>query len=268
MTRTSQIAAAVLLSAAIPAICHAGVTTTAVRETAEYVMAKFGRGAAGRTVDEIAETTARTTARYGDDVLPLVRRGGHDAIRVLDQAGDKAPDVLRLYARKGDEAMWIISQPRKLTIFLKHGDTAADALLKHPGIAEDLIEHFGDDAAGALNAISRGGAQRLAMVSDQGLLAATPRSRELLPVIRQYGDSAMDFIWKNKGALTVATILATFLADPQAYVTGAKSLIVEPVVTPILRSIPWAWIVVGALILVFLPFIVRRVRRAGDGDFR
>jgi hypothetical protein len=27
----------------------------------------------------------------------------------------------------------------------------------------------------------------------------------------------MDFVWRNKGALTVATVLETFLADPESF---------------------------------------------------
>jgi len=38
----------------------------------------------------------------------------------------------------------------KLTIFLNHGDTVAEALLKLPGIADDLIEKFVTHATGAL----------------------------------------------------------------------------------------------------------------------
>ena len=100
------------------------------------------------------------------------------------------------------------------------------------------------------------------MVADDGLLAATPRSQELLPVIRQYGDEAMDFIWKNKGSLGVAAVLGTFLADPQAYISGAKELIVSPIVEPIARSTSWTLIIAGILIIVFLPFIARSIMKA------
>ena len=41
-------------------------------------------------------------------------------------------------------------------------------------------------------------------------------------VIERYGDRALTFVWRNKGALTVATMLETFLADPEP---GDRSLI-------------------------------------------
>ena len=242
------------------AIC--GVASTAIRDTAEIVMSKFGRGAAGKTIEELTEATAKVVARHGEDALPLLRKSGHAGFAALEEAGVKAPDVIKLYARRGDEAIWIISEPKKLAIFIKHGESAADALLKHPGIADHLIGRLGIDAVGTLNVLSRQSAQRLNIVTEDGLLAATARSRELLPVIRTYGDQAMDFIWKNKGALAVATVLSTFLANPHAYISGAKELVVDPIVAPIASRTNWTLIIAGVLIVAFLPFITRSFMRA------
>ena len=36
-------------------------------------------------------------------------------------------------------------------------------------------------------------------------------------VIERHGDQARTFVWRNKGALTVTTVLETFLADPHAF---------------------------------------------------
>lgn len=237
---------------------HSGLASTAVREAAENIVSKFGKGVAGQSVEEVTDATTKAVTRYGDDALPLLRNSGHAGFTALEEAGAKAPDIIKLYARKGDEAIWLISEPKKLAIFIKHGDSAADALLKHPGIADSLIGQYGGNAVGAMNSLSRQNAQRLSM----GLLNDSARSPELLPVIRQYGDEAMDFIWKNKGALAVASVLATFLADPQAYISGAKTLIVDPIVSPIVDSINWTLIVAGILLVVFLPFIARILLKA------
>lgn len=138
-------------------------------------------------------------------------------------------------------------------------------LLGHPGIADALIARHGDEAVGALNRISQKSAQRLGMVSDEGLPSATQRSPELLGVIHKYGDPAMDFIWTNKGALTVATLLTRFLADPEAYFSGIKSLAdtgLERVVEPMVKSVNWTLIVSAVLFVALLPLIVRSARRA------
>ena len=42
----------------------------------------------------------------------------------------------------------------------------------------------------------------------------------------------MAFIWRNKGALAVTAGLATFIANPEAYIDGGKELIVEGVSRP------------------------------------
>ena len=262
MKPVASILALVFIGWTLSWTAGAGPTSAALRETADYILSKFGRGVAGQTAQEVENTTAQVVARYGDDVLPLVKATGHQGFAALEQAAVQAPDVIKLYARKGDEAVWLISEPKKLTIFLKHGDAAADALIKHPGLADDLIEQFGGGAAAALNNVSKQSAQRLGIVAEGGLLAANPRSSELLSVVSRYGDAAMDFIWKNKGALAVTAALGTFLADPQSYISGVKQLIVDPVIAPIVGNTNWTLIIASVLAVVFLPFIARSFVRA------
>jgi hypothetical protein len=102
------------------------------------------------------------------------------------------------------------------------------------------------------------------MSADEGLLSVTRRSPELLGVIRTYGDPAMDFIWNNKSALTVGTLLAGFLAEPEIYFSGIKSLVnpaVKNIVEPIVKSVNWTLILAAIMIVVFMPFLVRSVQR-------
>lgn len=246
-----------LLTGVFSIVATAGVLSAGAREAAESIMKKFGPAAPAQTVDEVAAAVAGVAAKYGDEALPFLKASGHSGLDALEQAGSKAPEVIKLYLKRGDEAIWIISKPEKLAIFIKHGDTAVDALIKHPGVADSLIAQYGDDAAGALAKISRQSAQRLGMVAQEGVLNSTRRSPELLGVIRMYGDEAMDFVWKNKGALTVTAVLASFLSDPQAYISGATAL-AEPVV----KSVNWTLILAAVLVVVFLPLIARSLMSA------
>lgn len=246
-----------LLMAGPCTVATAGAIAAGAKEVAEYIIKRFGPAATRQTVDEVAAAVSGVAAKYGDEAVPFLRASGHAGFDALDQAGSKAPEVIKLYIKRGDEAVWIISKPEKLAIFIKHGDTAAEALIKHPGIADTLIAKYGDDAAGALANVSRQSSQRLGMVVEEGLLEASSRSPELLGVIRMYGDEAMDFVWKNKGALAVTSVLASFLNDPQAYISGAKGLI-EPVV----RSVNWTLILGVILLVIFLPVIARSLMRA------
>jgi hypothetical protein len=253
---------ATVVAFAVTVNANGGLQSSAIRETAELVFKKFGKGVAGETVDQIAETTARIVTKYGDDSLPFLRKAGQPGYRALTEAGDKAPELIKLYARKGDEAIWIISEPKKLAIFIKHGDNAADALLKHPKIAENLIGKYSEDAVGALNSISKNNGQRLGIMVGDGTLDKIGRQAEVLKVIRKYGDEAMDFVWKNKGALAVTTVLASFLNDPEVYIRGVKSLVVEPFVMPIVNSVNWTWIILTVCTVLLIPYVVRQLLRA------
>lgn len=237
-----------------PLNLSAGIFTSSTTNLANFIFKKFGAGAGGRTAADIAIAADKVIAKHGEEAIPLLKSAGHNGFEALESAGTNAPEVIKLFAKRGDESLWVISKPNRLAIFIKHGDTAAEAMIKHPGIADDIIEKFGVDAAAAFTKLSTGGGQQLAMAASEGLLNNSARSPELLSVIRQYGDSAMEFIWKNKGALVVTSVLATFLANPEAYISGASQLAV-----PILESINWTLIVVGLLALILLPIIGKKI---------
>lgn len=254
-----------IVSITFPLGAQASALTTGARETAEYMLQKFGKRVPAQTSDDLAREISRASTRHGDEAVGFLRSAGHSGFDVLEQAGTRAPDVIKLFVRRGDEAVWLVSKPEKLAIFIKHGDSAADALIKHPGIADALITRHGRVAAEALNRVSQQGAQRLGIVAQDGLLSATSRSPELLDVIRRYGDTAMDFIWKHKGSLAVVTALGGFLADPEAYFSGAKGL-AEAVPGKLLESIGKSGVlslIFGVILMIaLLPFIVRSTRRA------
>jgi hypothetical protein len=48
------------------------------------------------------------------------------------------------------------------------------------------------------------------MLAEDGGLARSGRWDELLAVIERHGDRALDFTWRHKGALAVATVLGRF----------------------------------------------------------
>lgn len=244
---------------------QASALATGAREAAEYILQKFGKRVPTQTSDELAREISRASSRHGSEAVGFLRSAGHTGFDVLEQAGPKAPDVIKLFVRRGDEAVWVVSKPEKLAIFIKHGDSAADALIKHPGIADALITRHGGVAADALSRVSQQSAQRLGIVAQDGLLTATPRSPELLDVIRKHGDTAMDFIWKHKGPLAVATVLGGFLADPEAYFSGAKGL-AEAVPGKFLESLGKSTVLGlvlgGILIVALLPFLAGSIRRA------
>jgi len=75
-------------------------------------------------------------------------------------------------------------------------------------------------------------------------------------VIRQYGDEAMEFIWKNKGALAGSAVLISFLNNPQAYISGAMVL-----AQPILAAFQPVLTGAGFLGLSYLFFYIYQRRK-------
>jgi hypothetical protein len=114
-----------------------------------------------------------------------------------------------------------------MRLLAQHGEEATAAVLvKTRGVAEPAIESLGTPAVRAFQSVAKPqNARRLAMMAAEGgELAKIGRTPELLAVIEKYGDKAMQFIWRHKGALAVSTVLATFLIEPEAYISGAKEL--------------------------------------------
>ena len=240
-----------------------GATSRLFRETGELIIERFGKGVAGRSAREVSETVARYSIKYGDDAVLFLRRTGHAGVRALEQAGDDSPKLLKLFAKNADEAVWLASRKENLNIFLKYGEGAGRAMYQHPGIAGKLIERYSDDAVGALNRVSRQGAQRMGMLDCDGVFSSTPQSGRLLKVIAKYGDRGLDFIWKHKGVLTGGVLLAAFIHNPKPYIDGTKELVGEGVIKPtmenigkpIANSVNWTLILILILSLSFMPYI-------------
>lgn len=117
------------------------------------------------------------------------------------------------------------------------------------------------------------------MMSESGDLAHIGRSEELLDVIARFGDCGCDFVWRNKGALATASVLAAFLADPETFIHGTRDLAdiaAEHIARPLTeasgqvaveaaRSVNWTLIGALGLLVVALPSVCRRVIRARCG---
>jgi hypothetical protein len=205
---------------------RADVGYKVAQEAAEFVLKKFGKKALTEGTETLAERIAASAVRHGDDVIRAVRRVGPSALSLADEAGEQAPKILRLLSKHGDDAaVWVARRPAAMKLLSQYGDDAAEILIKHKGLAEPVLEKLGAPAVNALAAIGPRGGRRLAMMAEGGELAALGRTPELMQVITSHGDAAMDFIWRNKGALAVGTSLTAFLAQPKAFIDGTNQLV-------------------------------------------
>jgi len=198
--------------------------TKAVREAVEYVVKRFGPDLGEETAESLTAKLAEFGARHGDDAVVAFRKVGPRTIHLVEEAGEHAPEAVRLLAKYGDEAAWVVARPERLAVVLRHGDEAAEALIRHKDIVLPLIERYDATAARAFAAVSGRNARRLAMMDEAADLARIGRTDELLSVIGRYGDRAADFIWRHKGALAVSAVLAAFLAEPQPFIDGTRDL--------------------------------------------
>ena len=268
---TKRITMFLLFAALLPVTSAvANPPAIVIREVAEYLMKKSS-GLAAKGAQAVTSQVTDAVTRCGPDALPFLRKAGPDGLQILDNAGANAPDVIKLVLKRGDDVVHVISKPRNLTIFVKHGDNAIDALAKHPGLAEDLIERFGSSGATAMTKVSRVNAQHLAILAKKDPVMAAGQADQLLKIVGKYGDNAAEFIWKNKVVLASTTVLAAFLADPEPYLNGAKDLASAGVkaATPVVAS--WGnsiaqstltMFVVSLVVLYFVgPRLLKQMRR-------
>ncbi len=220
-----------LFALSLPQHCLAGLASGTIREATEIVLRKFGKEVAEESVESVTKQVAKAGAEFGTEGLEAIGKVGPRVFqKITVEAGEHAPGVVKLTAKFGDEAVWVVSKPRGMAIFVKYGDEAATAVMKHPGVAEGAIENLGVPAAKALNAVTGQQARRLGMLINDGTVKAGEQSAGLLNVVAKFGDKAMEFIWKNKGALFVAATLTAFLNNPEPFIQGTKDLITDAVV--------------------------------------
>ena len=277
-TRTGLVCG-VLVACVFPAAAAlAGVPSKAAGEAAEFVLRKFGKEAAEYGVSSMAERLEKLAARYGTEALQAARRVGPAGIRAVEQAGEQGDIVVQLLARHGDEALWLTVRSDRLALFARFGDDAAEAMLRHREIAGAFVEQFGVRGARAMKSLGGQNARRLAMLTADGGLHRLGRVEEVLDLIARYGDRAMDFVWRNKGALAVSATLAAFLANPEPFLNGTRDLAkigAETMGTPLAtasgevakeaaRNVNWTAILLAGLTAAAVLVVRYRVR----GRFR
>lgn len=222
---------------------------TAAREVAEFVLKKFAKDAAGETVETMTQKVIQISTRFGDDGAVAIRKVGPRAFDIIADAGDHSAGVVKLMARHGDEAVWVVSKPNGMAIFVKYGDEGAEAVMKHKGIATPLIEKAGESGVKALNAVGPAQGRHLVNLVDDGVIVPGQKSAGLLDVVGRYGDEAADFIWRNKGAFAVGAALTAFLADPKPFIDGVMELPTKAV-EQIVPRVDWTLVIILGVILV------------------
>jgi hypothetical protein len=263
------------LYAGVAAPALASSKSQAVKETIEFVLEKFGKEAAAEGSERLAAKTEALALEHGDEVLTAVRKTGPRAIKLIDEAGANGGEAARLLGKYGDEARGIVTDPARLTLAGKYGDEAAEAIIKHPAIAEPVVAAYGKAGAKAMSEVGVENGRRLAAMVDSGELAKIGRGEELLGVVGKFGDKGMEFIYKHRKVLAGGAALTAFLANPQPYIDGTlelASLVGETVVKPIVAipgemakesmqnpAVAWTFAAVSAALLAGLCYCLYRI---------
>jgi len=252
----------------------AQIRSRALREITEALVRRAPAGMTREMAEALADDLLKIAARHGDDLVAAACKKvpPQVLVRLMREAGTEGEQaILKILARYGDNAVWIVQRPRALAIFMKFGDEAGEALVKHGAIAEPLIENYGTPAAKAIRRLNGQNARRLAILHEEGVLQKMPHREEVMDVIARYGDRAADWVWRNKGAILVTSVAAGFVANPEGFLTGTSQL-VEAVTEPVSRAINTQLgafvfgmgVVLGGAAVVLVLF--KAIRR-GAGDF-
>ncbi len=244
-----------LIPVLFPTAVHAQSKADVAREMAEYVMRKFGKEASEEGVDKLTRTIDNLIVKSGDEGAAAVKKVGPRAFKLIDEAGENGVDAVKLMAKYGDEAVWVVSKQPRLAMAMNYGDEAAEAMIKHGEMVEPLIGKFGNSASLAFRNVTAQNARRIAMLDESAELATMGRTDELLAVVGKYGDSAMEFIWKNKASLAVAAGLTAFLADPKPFLDGTRDLaavigtsVVQPIADEVGKRTNWTLVIVSVIV--------------------
>lgn len=242
---------AAVVSLALPGVAAAQRGAMA-REAAEFLIAKGGSKAG---VPHLAARIEGLAARHGDDAIAALRRGGHGAVELVEAAGPDAGKALSVLARHGEAgAARVLSRPWAMKHFLAHGDECASVLVRHPGVAEPLIEKGGAAAVKALGAVNPQNGRRLAMVLDGELAGQAAKHPEVLNVVARHGDRATEFLYRNRATLAGGAALTSFLASPEPFLDGSRDIlsvagenVAKPAVDGLFTLLNVAAVVLGAL---------------------
>jgi hypothetical protein len=267
---------AIVVLAASGLEARADTVTAALREAAKLALRRAGQKVTAQATEKLAGRMAAVAASHGEQlVCQAVRRAGPRALVLAEQAGTHSGPALRLLAAYGERGAVAAARPQSLRLLARYGEQAvAPCLVKHPVIAEPLVERYGATAARALGAVEGQSARRLAMLAEDGTLQQIGRTPELLDVIARHGDAACAFVWRNKGALATTAGLAAFLSHPEEFIAGARDLTqvlaengLKPLaelpagaVREVARSINGTLVFLVLIAVLTLPAAVRRWR--------
>ena len=241
------------------------------RDIAEGLAEQAGKKASREFVETTTVQLEKIASKCGNESLDVIEKNGIAAFRVLQSAGDDAgPYLVKAIRAYGDDAVRVAQTAAGRTILRNGSETAVRAVSRHTDAVIPLLRQYGDEGARALSQLSPANGRRLLQMVEEKSLASGDLQL-LMRTIGQYGDKAMDFIWRHRKVLTSVTLLAAFVSNPEPYLNGAKQL-GEVAAAPLVqfaetaaKSISWnLWVGVALMMCGLGLFLKRRVRMKSE----
>lgn len=245
------------------------------RELVEQLARKFSKEVSDEGVEKLTARVQAVLVRTGDEGAEAIQRIGPRAVGILESSGDEITSAAKLLAKHGDEAIEVLNSPVRRSLLATLGDDAGEVLVKHGVVAEKVLTASGTPAAKALVNLSSQNARRLVMLADDAGTATLASNTDLLALFARYGDRAMDFVWRNKLALSTGTVLAAFLANPEPFLDGTLQLaesgfdslttnVAKPIAEKIGNNTQWTLVLLAALLCGSLLIYFRKPRETPE----
>jgi hypothetical protein len=257
---------------------HAGVASVAgkgSREVAEIVLKNGGREITEEALEKTTLQLSRVVEKCGQEALPVCKKYGPKALRVLYDAGDDGGTYLvKAIDQYGDDAIRAGATRLGRSVIREGNELGIRNVARFNDQIVPLMRRYGSSADRAFAALTETrDAQRLLLLEAEKIIPSI-KFGELLDVVGKYGQKGLDFIWKNKGPLAVLDVLVTFLKDPEAYINGVKDLVTAVVVGPdgkggvvnaVTQAIPWSTLIIGGLLFFAVKWVIDRRMQMARG---
>jgi hypothetical protein len=214
------------LSVAVPA--GAGVGGKLASWSRRVLSRMFARTESTLLSESVAMAETRVgklVEKHGDEVFQAIEKGGKNSIALIEQHGAPAIKILKVHGAAAIPTLESRGAVDLISRLGSNGDRAAIAMMRLPGIAQPLLEKYGESALPALLKVNTRSARQLAMIAKEGgALGEKSAFKRVLDVAGKYGDKAVTYIGRHKATLLAAAAAAAFLNDPEPFITGAKDI--------------------------------------------
>lgn len=154
----------------------------------------------------------------------VVKAGASSADNVIKEAAERSPAVARIVRQYGPEAIVTLARnPNRVRLVERLGDDAAEAMLKHANIAEDMLNHCPDaEVATALKTMSRESGQYLSMCTSKHAVDADG-CKTLALIVKEGGDDAA----KNLSKMSPSTLEKVLYTAQTIGLTAAATMVIS-----------------------------------------